>query len=116
MNYQNEFPDYPVADMPLIPAGFEDSSWHNNSAPSFENRALGLSIWIDFLDPTMRDIEGGERFLVHDIDSEGAFTNDDAILSTDSWDDVLALVAERQSKCQHRNDGRGRCADCGAFI
>jgi hypothetical protein len=97
MTYQKEFPDYPPADMPAIPAGFVDTSWHNNNAPSFENRALGLSIWIDFADPQMRDCEGSERFIVNEVKSDGVFKSDEAILCTNDWADVLALVAERET-------------------
>jgi hypothetical protein len=33
--FQTEFPDFPVADMPTIPEGLEDTSWRND--------AMGLS-------------------------------------------------------------------------
>jgi hypothetical protein len=95
MTFQTEFPDFPAADLPAIPAGFNDTSWHNNSAPSFENRAVGLSIWIDYADVSLREFEGGKRFIVHPIDAEGAFTSDDAILETDDWSEVQAFVAAR---------------------
>ena len=38
ITFQTEFPDFPTADMPKLPEGFENTSWHNNSAPSSENR------------------------------------------------------------------------------
>lgn len=97
MPFQTEFPDYPATDMPAIPAGFEDSSWHNNSAPSFENTALGLSIWIDYAAPEMREYTGsdGKRFIVHDIHSDGSFKSDDASLMTDEWQAVLAFIVAK---------------------
>jgi hypothetical protein len=33
--YQTEFPHFPAADMPAIPEGFADTSWHNIASPSF---------------------------------------------------------------------------------
>lgn len=95
MTFQVEFPDYPAADMPAIPEGFADSSWHNNAAPSFENKGLGLSIWIDFKDVALREFEDGKRFIVHPLDAEGCFTQDDPILETDDWAEVLAFVASK---------------------
>ena len=96
MTYKTEFPDYPAADMPALPEGFIDNSWHNNSAPSYESRALGLNIWIDYADPKMHEIQSGKRFQVYPIEAKfGGFLADDPILETDSWDDVLALIHRR---------------------
>lgn len=91
-----EFSDYPVADLPEMPEGFEDTSWHNDSAPSIESRALGLRVWIDYLNPSARELEDGERFTVQAIDAEGETLNEDDLLSTDEWADVLALIATRK--------------------
>lgn len=93
-DFRKEFPDYPEADMPTLPEGFVDTSWINNSAPSFESKALGLSIWIDYLDPANREHEG-ERFLINEIDADGAFKNDEPDLATDDWSEVLAFIASR---------------------
>lgn len=93
---ETEFPDYPVTDLPPIPAGFVDTSWHNNSAPSFDNAALGLSVWIDYANTAQREHDGGKRFYVHAIEADGAFAADDAILETDDWAAVLALIAAKR--------------------
>lgn len=92
-NLQREFPDYDVATLPAIPAGFEDTSWHNNSAPSFENRELRLSIWVDYADESLREFEGGQRFSVNCTDEEGAPLTDEPNLTTDDWSAVEAMIA-----------------------
>jgi hypothetical protein len=96
MTFQTEFPDFPAADMPAIPAGWEDASWHNNSAPSFIAPG-GFNVWIDYLDPANREFDGGKRFLVNKLDADGCFTNDDPDLETDDWSEVLAFIAERSN-------------------
>ena len=64
MSYQTEFSDFPAADMPAIPAGFTDESWHNDACPRFDNAELGLTLWIDFLNPAERETAGGTRFIL----------------------------------------------------
>src|SRR5262245_52019198 len=117
--FQTEFPDFPAAEMPAIPFGFYDTSWHNDTSPSFTSDQLGLLIWVDYLDPAKREYEGKyHRFSVQSqrngIECSGPFLN------TDSWDEVLAFVAEQQAEleasCDHRDTGRGVCAHCGKVL
>lgn len=95
-NTKGQFPAYPAADLPEMPEGFEDASWHNDSSPSIENRALGLRVWIDFLKPEDRDLPETERFTVQAIDAEGEALDEGDLLNTDEWADVLALIAARK--------------------
>ena len=92
MTYQTEFPDYDPATLPDIPAGWTDTSWHNNTAPSFQTPDDRFSVWIDYLDPQLRECQGGPRFLVHELAPEGHFTTDEALLETDDWSEVLQFV------------------------
>ena len=49
MTFKTEFPNFPEADFPATnPAGFKDSSSHNDAMPSLFNDALDLRIWIDY--------------------------------------------------------------------
>ncbi len=66
--WQRQFPGYPPADMPAIPAGWIDASWQNDTAPSFQV-AIGpmgepVQIWIDHPDPAQREVPGIARFLL----------------------------------------------------
>lgn len=93
---KREFPAYPAADLPEMPQGFEDASWHNDMSPSIENRAMGLRVWIDFLKPEDRDLPDSKRFTVQGIDADGDLLDEDDLLNTDEWADVLALIATRK--------------------
>lgn len=99
---RQEFPDYDVATLPPIPEGFDDTSWHNNSAPSFESSELRLAVWTDYADaeqsewPEMRRAGDLKRFSVNRTDADGAYISDEPELSSDEWADVEAFItAER---------------------
>ena len=94
--YRDEFPDFPEADMPAMPEGFTDSSWHNDVCPSIQNEKLGLRIFIDYVDVDQREVqENGGRFIVYRTD-DNKMPNDD-VLVTDNWDEVLACIARQSS-------------------
>src|SRR5690606_5003177 len=61
-HFHMEFPDYPVADMPTLPEGFEDHSWHNDMCPSFEHPGRGIQIWCDYADRELREFPETPRF------------------------------------------------------
>jgi hypothetical protein len=98
--FREEFPDFPVNDMPPLPAGFEDSSWHNDACPSMTNNVLRLHIFIDYADPAKRDPSPNEdcpRFIVQPLDADGCLMPDaEELLATDKWDDVLDLIARKE--------------------
>lgn len=92
-DFRVEHPDFPAADMPAIPAGFEDTSWHNNSCPNFASDAAGLEIWIDYLDPAQREHQG-PRFHVSSIRDGIEVTG--PWFQSDNWDEVLAFIASNR--------------------
>ncbi|TYL70957.1 hypothetical protein [Bradyrhizobium cytisi] len=92
--YRTEFPDFPAADMPTMPRGFEDSSWHNDSCPSFTSEELGLRIWIDYADPAQREHDGGSRFMLEPSESEDTIT--ETLLTDDFAMIQIAVESERQ--------------------
>jgi hypothetical protein len=118
MTYKNEFPDMPDADMPVMPYGFYDSSWHNDACPSYANEMLGLRIWIDYVDPAKREIEQtGKRFILCSMpDYETEFET----IETDSFAEIIAAIEtatqDFQSRCHHQDTGRGICANCGKVL
>jgi len=83
-NYRDEFPDFSAGDMPAIPEGFEDLSWHNDVCPSFERN--GLKLWVDYLNPNRRELKGKRFTLTH---------GDDAVLvfATDEWVEMSRQIA-----------------------
>jgi hypothetical protein len=89
MTYAIEFPDFPAADLPAIPAGWQDHSWHNDACPRFH---VGeLAVFIDYLNPHYSENEFAPRFSVQHIeDCVELFASDD-------WNDVLSFVAGSKS-------------------
>jgi hypothetical protein len=60
MGYREEFPGF---ELPVtIPAGFVDTSWHNDASPSWEHPVLQIRLWIDFEDPAMRELSHLGRY------------------------------------------------------
>lgn len=62
--YKTEFPGYD--DELVFPKGWNDTSWHNDTCPSFSYPALSgeeIRIYCDYADPKLREIEG-KRFNV----------------------------------------------------
>src|SRR5262245_13829768 len=81
------FTDFPMADYPALPDGFEDASWCNDACPSMFHEARALQIFVDYVDPSLREISDGPRFHVLNSNSR---TFCDCSFSSDSWDEVLA--------------------------
>lgn len=106
MTYQTEFPDFPEADMPAIPQGFEDTSWRNEGCPHFMNAKAGLEIWVDYADPTKSELpehraEGSvKRFALYrvNVDDEGVYLDDarEILAEADDWNEVLAAIIGEQ--------------------
>ncbi len=63
--YRTEFPNFDY-DIPQLPEGFVDVSWHNNVSPSFERKLTdghSITLWVDYADESRREC-GGSQFLV----------------------------------------------------
>lgn len=99
MTIATEFPDYDPATLPEIPAGWVDQSWHNDACPCFETE--GLQIYIDYADPSQRDIPDMPRFSVQTVIYGEAVD----LLTTDDWSAVLAIVADFSGKVERLADG-----------
>lgn len=91
-DFRTEFPDYPADGMPVLPAGFVDCSWHNDTCPSFFNETLGLYVFIDYPDREMREFPECPRFSLSEGREDGI---DASLLVTDSWDEILAFIDTR---------------------
>jgi hypothetical protein len=63
--WQVQFPDFPGADMPPVPAGFTDTSWANEPCPSFTHERAGLALFTDWVDPSEREWPESDRFTLH---------------------------------------------------
>lgn len=95
-DYKIEFPDFPAEDMPAVPEGFTDESWHNDACPVLGNEDTGLYIWIEYSDDNMRENgPDGGRFILEHRDEDGDPTT---IIETDEWQEVLDAIAAHKGK------------------
>jgi hypothetical protein len=89
-SWQYEFPD--MTDMPEIPAGFHDESWHNDTCPNFasDDETKALRIWIDYPDQALREEGGwGSRFVLQ----RGPYGEEnETICETNDWQDILDAI------------------------
>ena len=93
-----EFPDYVQASLPEIPESWDDTSWHNDTCPSFYCEDAKMTIHIDEEDAGLREFPGSEcRFIVTHPD--GSLSVDD-VLQTNDW--------QRRARCR----GRGGLPAC----
>ena len=93
--WQQEFPDYPLADMPAVPAGFEDTSWHNDTCPSFRDDELGVVIFVDYADPEKRELHGKRFLIARQPDPADTLQE---IISTDDWAEILTAIKIRANE------------------
>lgn len=87
-HYQAEFPDYPELDV-WLPPGYVDTSWHNDTCPSFERTFAGgliARILIDYPDNDEREEPDNPRFV--------AWGPPRPMLVTDDWAEVVAWDAQ----------------------
>lgn len=114
---RREFPDYDVATLPPVPVAWEDTSWHNDAAPSFEP-FTGCRVWVDYADAQRREL-GPDRVrfgAYYEAEDAQSSTDTVDIYEGDDWDALLAAVIGFTPPCKagrHTDTGRGVCADCG---
>jgi hypothetical protein len=100
MTFEREFRDFPADTMPVIPAGFADTSWHNDTMPSFTSLPLRLSLWVDYADRDLRELPdcNRDRFSVYELKEDGSFTTDEPMLSTNEW--MIVVQRAKQAICK----------------
>lgn len=84
-----EFGDFPDADMPTLPEGWADTSYHNDMGPSFEHEAAGWRLWVQWSDPAQREFEDTPRFSLCPTDDRAwEFTH----TAFDTWEQVTEFL------------------------
>jgi hypothetical protein len=89
-NYLRHFPEFESSDMPTF-AGFEDTSWYNDSCPSFERKlkhGVAIRVWVEHQDPEQRDYLE-KRFA---IDMMQGCECVETVLITDDLEEVQAEI------------------------
>lgn len=99
-----EFPAFDLSTMPALPEGFEESSWHNDVAPSYVRDVVGglsVHIWIHEADPAEREQPDFPRFAAYLLDYASGQV-EGSLYESDTWADVerhaLLLVAANTEK------------------
>jgi hypothetical protein len=84
MTFENEFPDYHPETLPIIPAHWQDASWHNDACPKWTMPwDQEVEIFVDYEDPDYR--ESGP-----DMDRFTILRDGEVKLATDNWSEILA--------------------------
>ena len=66
MGYAKEFNHlfYNVPEFLLSSAGWEDVSYRNDVCPRFENKELGIAVWVEANEPSAREYEEWAQYTV----------------------------------------------------
>ena len=96
MTYKTEFSHYD--DELILPAGWIDTSWHNDVSPSFEKQLgdVTYKIWWDFKNPDLREV-GGKQFTVAFYD-HNEFEELQDITEFDTLQAALSFVDQEAAK------------------
>jgi len=94
--WREEFPDYPASDMPKMPEGFVDTSWHNDTCPCFSHEMARLIVWVDYRDPKDRELSEAPRFTLCLIQPNGS--PGEVVAACEYWDDMQREISVRVGK------------------
>lgn len=88
MGYAKEFNhlEYQVPEFLLKDSDWEDVSWHNDVCPRWENKKIGLAVWVDCNEPECREYEDWKQYTVVEIEGQSDGTTvlkDDSLFSTE---------------------------------
>lgn len=92
MSYQTAFPDFPSDGIKQLPEGFVDHSYRNDCCPVFVDTVLGVAVWFDYPDETMRECEGTLYSVQSWDEGEGYATDPTKALYTDDWSEVMEFL------------------------
>lgn len=88
-NLAREFPDFDLSTLPAIPDDWQDTSWHNDTCPSFEVLPQ-WHVYIDYADTALREFpDSPTRFSLQAVRADGEFFT---LLDTNDWQAVLDRV------------------------
>lgn len=92
LKWQIEFPDFPAADMPALPAFADDISWHNDSCPSFmiagDTIGAHVVLFVDYADAERREFPDTARYSIRYL----ALKDIVDIYEGDDWTECLKVA------------------------
>lgn len=101
--YLQEFPNFDCDLRGHFPKeqGWEDTSWHNDTCPSFHLRSKMVSVYVDYLDPEKRESgdESADRFTFVQTNPRGEYPSDGSgpYRSCNTWDEVTEVLSGLRS-------------------
>lgn len=92
-DYKYEFPDFDYG--LIVPKGWKDCSWHNDTCPNIEKEAenRGAMIFEDYADESLREVDGGKQFILYlaeDLDNDSVYMVSQYDSESDSFEELLA--------------------------
>lgn len=96
--YTNQFDLdlYPCYIPHFILSNCVDRSWGNETCPHFENEELMLCFWIDFDNPTHRELESPKYTVVEVLNFEADTLAEKILLETDNEEELITFCREYQ--------------------
>lgn len=102
MGYAKEFNHlfYNVPEVFTTNTAWEDVSWHNDICPRWENKELELAVWVDNMEPELREYDDWKQYTVFagHVRGDGTFAlHDDCIFATEdakkleAWLDMFQI-------------------------
>lgn len=88
INYKYAFPDF-VLDV-QIPEGFVDASWKNDVCPKWYNEAKNMMLYIEYKEPSSREVPEEPRFYLATVDQEQEFIYE--LAHSDDYQTLLDII------------------------
>lgn len=89
-----QFPEFKAEDMPPMPEGFIDNSWHNDTCPCAQRPIDGpyhLVLWVENPKESRREFAGNSRYAL--VLSAGDSNFCEVVIESDSWDDIILALS-----------------------
>lgn len=105
MGYAKEFnhEQYTIPKFITSNSDWKDVSWHNDASPRFENKEIGLAVWVETDDPELREFDDWKRLTIVRVvgqDDEILILADDYDYATDDDADAERWITLFQVRTQ----------------
>ena len=89
--HHHVFSDYPLADIPAIPAGWSDVSWKNDACPCWEVSSQGETLYVfaDYADPGKRDFGPRVARFSISLDRDGSRVT---VYDSEFWGNIVSII------------------------
>lgn len=100
-DYREAFPDFGELDV-VLPPGFVDGSFRQDSCPTFINEEAGLFLFVDYANPDDREVPDLQRFSLvqgtpHPVHGLQRDNQNIDLISTDDWAEVIETLERHLS-------------------